>query len=191
MKRKKPLDVLFILVLGVVSATVLLGIRSYSAPRIAHYEEVRLKVAIIDAAGVEIGAAGADVAFEENITAAEADGFEYYRGPGEVYVFEFAGRGLWGMIEGVVTLDPDTETIRGVRIMAQEETPGLGSRIGEAEYLDQFRGKKVAPELTLALRTKASSPTEVDAISGATISSRALLDVINGSVKEFQQRVDR
>lgn len=191
MRPRKLLDVLFILVLGIVSAAGLLGIRSYSAPLIVRYQEARLRSAILAAAGVAVPESETEAAFAASMKQAEVGDFEYYLGPGDVYVFEFAGRGLWGRIEGVVTLDPDLETIRAVQVMAQEETPGLGSRIGDANYLGGFKGKKVAPELTLALRKKASSATEVDAVSGATISSRALVDIINAAVGDFQRRMGR
>lgn len=191
MKARKLLDVLFILLLGVVSAGLLLGIRGYTGPKIAKYQETRLKTTILDAAGIVAGPGMLEETFSENIREREAGGTEYFLAPDDSYVFEFTGRGLWGMIEGVATLAPDLTTIGCIRIMAQEETPGLGSRIGDREYLDQFRGKRLDPAITLVTRGKAEGPGEVDAISGATISSRALVDVINESVLRFRSEVRR
>lgn len=91
------------------------------------------------------------------------------------------------MINGVITLDADLETIKGIRIISQEETPGLGARIAEESYLNQYSGKKVSPQLIMVLRRKATAINEVDAISGASISSQALLDMINESVANFRE----
>ena len=60
-----------------------------------------------------------------------------------VNIFEFEGRGLWGPIKGLVALGPDLKTLESITIIAQEETPGLGGRISETKFLDQFRKKKL------------------------------------------------
>ena len=49
------------------------------------------------------------------------------------------GPGLWGSIEGYVAISKDYSTILGLTFITQSETPGLGGRIGEEEYLSQFR----------------------------------------------------
>jgi electron transport complex protein RnfG len=61
------------------------------------------------------------------------------------------------------------ESIKGVSIVSMSETPGLGSKVGEGNYLDSYDGK--SGSLVLG--------EDVDAISGATISSRAVLDGVN------------
>ena len=59
--------------------------------------------------------------------------------------------------------------VAGIRVLSSSETPGLGSRAVEDEYLDQFLGKSAE------LRFGAG----IDAVSGATISSRAILNGLN------------
>ena len=65
------------------------------------------------------------------------------------------------------------QTLVGVQILSHSETPGLGARVSDASYLGQYAGK--SGTLTLG--------ENVDAISGATISSRAVLS----GVKEAQE----
>lgn len=65
------------------------------------------------------------------------------------------------------------QTLVGVQILSHSETPGLGARVSDASYLGQYAGK--SGTLTLG--------ENVDAISGATISSRAVL----AGVKEAQE----
>jgi Na+-transporting NADH:ubiquinone oxidoreductase subunit C len=186
---RKLVDVLFILVLGTVSASALIGIRRYTLPRIERYQETKLKTTILEAAGISYDAGNVDEVFQKHITRVGRDTYEYYLGPNNRYVFEFRGRGLWGMIEGVIVLDQDTETLKAVRIVSQEETPGLGARISEASFLNQFAEKRISPQLNLVLRRKATESDEVDAISGATLSSEALVRIINESADNFRNNL--
>lgn len=183
-------NLLFIVVLGSVCVGLLLGIRAYTAPIIERYQEETLKSTILKAAGIEYNKEDLDRVFDEKIKKEEKDGFVYYMSPDGLYIFEYKGRGLWGMIEGVITLAPDTETIKSLQILAQEETPGLGGRIGEESYLDGYKGKKVMPELVLAMRKKATADNEIDAITGATISSDALMKIVNESVENFRKLME-
>lgn len=184
-------NLLFILVLGSVSAALLLGIKAYTLPIIERYQATTLKATILDAAGIGFDKGDLNEIFSRNIKTEEKDGLVYYLTPDNLYIFEFEGRGLWGMIKGLVTLKSDLETIQNIRIIAQEETPGLGGRITEKEFLDQFQNKKMVPELFLVLRQKAVSDNEIDAISGASLTSKALLKMINRSGKRFRRRLRR
>ena len=184
-------NVIFILVLGSVCTTLLLWIKGYTLPMIERYQEFRLKSSILEAAGVAYDSNNLDKVFHENIREMKNDGFIYYLSPDDSYIFEFEGRGLWGIIQGVITLDPDLETIENIRIISQEETPGLGGRISEEDFLVQFRGKKVSPRLSLILRRRATEVNEVDSISGASLTSQALIDMINESVLNFRQLLGR
>jgi len=67
----------------------------------------------------------------------------------------------------------------------------LGGRISEEDFLSGFKRKKTLPRLLLALRRKAVKANEVDAITGATMTSKALIDMINESVIDFRNTVKR
>ena len=186
--NQKLKNVIFILLLGSISTTLLSGVRNYTAPKIKRYKEVRLRSTILRAAGVEHDKENVDEAFLNNIRTVEKGGFAYYLSPKGLYIFEFEGRGLWGMIEGTITLNPDLKTIENLDIISQEETPGLGGRISEKSFLDQFRKKIVSPKLFLAVRKKAAKDNEVDSITGASMTSQALVDMINKAVEDFRGR---
>ncbi|MCX8083080.1 MAG: RnfABCDGE type electron transport complex subunit G [bacterium] len=90
---------------------------------------------------------------------------------GRIYHIVQAGYG--GPI--VIKVGFDTEgKIKGVRILEQSETPGLGTKITEKSFLDQFTGKS-GNELYLK---KYNKEGRIDAITGATISSKAVSDGI-------------
>lgn len=170
---------------------LLLGIRDYTLPKIRRYQEVRLKTTILEAAGIDYNENDFDELFREKIRGMEKNGIQFYLSPESLYILEFEGRGLWGMINGIVTLGADLETIKGVKIISQEETPGLGARIEEEEYLNQYNEKKVSPQLIMVLRRRATEINEVDAISGASISCQALVDILNEHTVNFREMMER
>jgi Na+-transporting NADH:ubiquinone oxidoreductase subunit C len=189
--KSKLKNLIFILVLGSVSAGMLLGIRAHTLPIILHNQEMELKSTVLRAAGIEFVEETIKSQFDASIKEKQAGDQTYYLSPNESYIFEYKGRGLWGMIEGVLTVEPDLVTIESIQIISQEETPGLGGRIAEPAYLDSFKKKRVDPTLILAIRKKASKSDEIDAITGATISSQALVDTVNQSIKDFRESVKR
>jgi Na+-transporting NADH:ubiquinone oxidoreductase subunit NqrC len=178
--RRKLLDVVFIVVLGVVSVAMLLAAQSYSAPAVKRFRQMRLETNVLTAAGIGFSTTepGLDSTFRSRVREESRDGLTWYVADSFV-IYEFTGRGLWGMIEGIVTLDSALSRIVSVRILSQEETPGLGDRIKDASYLVTYRGKTAAEPLELAIRHKAEGENEVDAISGATLSSEALVKTIS------------
>jgi Na+-transporting NADH:ubiquinone oxidoreductase subunit C len=91
-------------------------------------------------------------------------------------VFPMRGTGLWGTIKGMVGLGPDSR-LTGVSFTEHNETPGLGARIDEAWFRLQFAGKR--GPMTMVPEKQPSSETEFDAITGATITSTAVRDMIN------------
>lgn len=66
-----------------------------------------------------------------------------------------------------IIFESDAETIREVKVVSHGETPGYGANMEESSYLDQFKG------------IDAPSVEEVDAISGATVTSEAIIKLVN------------
>ena len=89
--------------------------------------------------------------------------------PAVGYAFMTNGKGYGGKIGILVGLEID-RTLRGIRIIAHQETPGLGSKITKTDFLGQFAG--LVPDQLLLARDGGA----VDAITGATISSRAVAE---------------
>lgn len=90
---------------------------------------------------------------------------------GRIYHIVQAGYG--GPIVIKVGFDPECK-VKGVRILEHSETPGLGAKITEKSFLNQFTGKS-GKELYLKKYNKEGT---IDAITGATISSKAVSDGI-------------
>lgn len=71
-------------------------------------------------------------------------------------------------------------TVSGVAILSIEETVGLGMKATEPEFYNQYAGKKV--EFFNISKTGASTDNEIDALSGATITSSAMTKAVNAAV---------
>ena len=104
------------------------------------------------------------------------------------YCLNVVARGYGGPIHMLVGIDREG-IIMGVRILTHSETPGIGARINEVLpgdnrpwFLEQFVGKSGR---TVALKK------DVDAVTGATISSNAVTSAINSSVNEFLSKMKR
>lgn len=87
------------------------------------------------------------------------------------YCVNVIGKGFGGDIDLMVGYQPD-KSIRGVSIVSHGETPGVGSKVGNVTHLSQYNG--LSGELTISKRGDA----DITAISGATISSKAVHEAI-------------
>ncbi len=97
------------------------------------------------------------------------------------------GKGLWSTLYAYLALDSDLTTIRGVTFYQQEETPGLGAGISDPSWDATWKEKKIYNQQgKVAFRlvkggVKPTSPeagNEVDALSGATLTSNGVTNLI-------------
>lgn len=108
------------------------------------------------------------------------------------YVLTLSGKGLWGGIGGYLALDADKNTIYGVNFNHASETPGLGAKIVEMPFREQFEGKhirnnagEVVSVAVLKNGKKAEGQEQVDAISGATITCDGVHKMIATNLEEY------
>ncbi|MDF2547189.1 MAG: hypothetical protein K0R93_2087 [Anaerosolibacter sp.] len=100
------------------------------------------------------------------------------------YATEMEGPGLWGNIQGIVAVNKDLNNILGIDFLAHSETPGLGGRIDENWFKEQFRNIELNNSSPYVLYRPSPNGT-VDAIAGATLTSKAVLNIVNDSLIEF------
>ena len=101
------------------------------------------------------------------------------------WVIKGVGPGFQDRIELLIGLDPEAETITGLFVLDQKETPALGSRILEDWFREQFVGKDATKGVVMT-RASPVPAGKVGAISGATISSVAVGDIVNAAVEDFR-----
>lgn len=89
-------------------------------------------------------------------------------------VFKAGGKGYSSTIETMVGMLKDG-TVTAIKMLSQNETPGLGSRIAESGFIGQFVNKK--------------NLNDIQAITGATISSRAVIDAVRIKAEEIKELI--
>ena len=102
------------------------------------------------------------------------------------WVTKVDGQGYADKIELLLALDPPIETITGLFILDQKETPGLGNKIIEVVWRGQFAGKSTGDQLKV-VKGGAKAANEIDAVTGATISSDSVVAIINKTITDLRQ----
>ncbi|CAM2006950.1 NADH:ubiquinone reductase (Na(+)-transporting) subunit C [Acanthopleuribacter pedis] len=116
----------------------------------------------------------------------------------EAYVVPIQGNGLWDIIKGYIALELDLNTVKGISFYEHAETPGLGARITEDWFKQNYVGKHIlgnAGELvsiTIAKGKVADSVPEskhdhwVDGISGATLTTKGINQFLYADLQKYE-----
>lgn len=107
--------------------------------------------------------------------------------------FVFSGTGFWDRIMGIIVLSPNLSKIMNIQFLDQKETPGLGARIEEGWFTGQFKGVPIAWEqpsdkrIIIGTAPDPEAKNRVDAITGATQTSLALMRFLNIELEAFRK----
>ncbi|MFQ5835556.1 MAG: FMN-binding protein, partial [bacterium] len=155
--RKSVQMVLVLSIVGVVSGGALVGIYRYAQPRIEENRRRALRAAIIE---VLPGA--------ESYQAMVKEGKTIYKGfdsSGRLigYAFTAKGPGYQGTIEVMIGVDPELQKTKGIEVLESVETPGLGAKITEKSFGDQFRDLVIRPLIELIKGKPPEKPNQIQA----------------------------
>ena len=113
------------------------------------------------------------------------------------HVFSVKGMGLWGGINGFIAVDADKSTVFGAYFNHESETAGLGAEIKDnRKWQEQFRGKELFTKgsrdaIALSVQKKVTDPkTQVDAVTGATLTSNGVAAMMTDKEKGLGQYID-
>lgn len=98
------------------------------------------------------------------------------------YLLKSEYPGYGGKVQIMVAISPEG-VITGISILDNSETPGLGNKIEKQAFYGQFANQ--AADQTFAVKNSDSSKTTIDAIAGATISSRAVTESVNIATRYY------
>lgn len=169
---------LFVIVLGLASSTLLVTVIALTEERIEANAEASFQSKVLDGFNIEYTTTSINEIYQNEVTIHEVGEYTVYEDPDTGWIsFEFEGGGVWGPIIGILTLEEDYTTIAEISILQQEETPGLGGVIAERKYLDTFVGKQM--EIDLVKGATSLSNNQIDAITGATRTSESFEVLIN------------
>jgi Na+-transporting NADH:ubiquinone oxidoreductase subunit C len=151
-------------------------------------QEVARKRAVLSALGIESLSDEEVLTRFEDVEQLDRDDTTVFQATvdGEtVYAKEFAGSGLWGTIEGVLGVNGEVSRTVGLEIINHNETPGLGGRITEAWFKEQFAGEQIAGEgieFTAGDGDTDHENSEVDGITGATRTTESMERIVNSEI---------
>jgi len=104
-------------------------------------------------------------------------------------------RGESGFADVVLVIfgfEPDTGILLGKKVLESKETPGLGDKIfKDQKFVQQFFDRPQTPLKAIKAGTGKGLPGEIDAITGATISSKVVVSIINNGVAEWRPLLEQ
>ena len=172
MDVKEILKPTLILTLIATIVTVLLVLTKDKIAELQAQAEDEAKLAVLPEAD----------GFEEktvDVDGASQTYFEATNGAG--YVFSTSSKGYGGAVVVMTGISADGE-VTGVKLTSQNETPGLGQKALDASYTDQYL--MALPEGGFAVK-KDDPAGQIDAIAGATITSRAVTNSVNAAIDAY------
>ena len=185
--------VIVLTVITALSGGILATWDGVTKPKIAYHQLQALKAAISDV-----------LPSYDNYLEKDINGKKVYIGKIDDstqpvgIAFKVDGSGFQGNISIMVGVDPSFNSITGIKVLGQIETPGLGTKIvvdpsnktNPFWFPEQFGGVVLFPQIDVVKNSIPQNQNEVQAISGATITSKAVVRIINenvGIIKELYQ----
>ena len=95
--------------------------------------------------------------------------------------------GFQDIVLVIFGFEPDSGILLGMKVLESKETPGLGDKIFKDQpFVDQFFARPQTPLVAIKAGSGKELPGEIDAITGATISSKVVVNIINNGIAEWQ-----
>lgn len=107
------------------------------------------------------------------------------------YSLAYEGNGFQGKIRLMVGLTNDLNKITAIEILEQVETPGLGTKVTEEPFKNQFKGLQTFPKINWVKGKPPEKPNEIQTITGATISSKSVVAIINDGIQKARSLKER
>ena len=183
--------IIFMIILTSISVFIIATAFHATKATIEYNKALRFRKAVLAVGGIKLPSDDKAVGklFEDNITVVDKDGETlYYKVKRGGYIFNIQGVGLWGQIKAVVGLNQQLNKLTGIYFTEQQETPGLGARIDEEWFKEQFKGK--TPPLSMVPEKSPATDQQFDAITGATITSTAVKKMVNSAMKNAPEVVN-
>jgi electron transport complex protein RnfG len=100
--------------------------------------------------------------------------------------------GFQDVVMIIFGFDPSSGKLTGMKVLDSKETPGLGDKIFKDQaFVDQFFAGPETPLVGVKIGAGKGKPNEIDTITGATISSKVVIDIINHGLEEWGPVFDK
>ena len=199
--KKHILSVVYMFLITLFFASLVSAVKLLNEQKIEFNQAIKLQRIILKVLRIPVEQGIADEGilelFRTSVKDIDAQGRTLYVGyekDGQTiqgYALPVGGPGFWGPIQGMVGVDPQATQVLGIAFYKHSETPGLGGRITETWFSDQFKNLPLHPiegdrnifYLRPAGTGKAAN--ELDAITGATNTSSAVEIFLNQELDYF------
>ena len=187
--------VFFMIVITIICVGILATFYHLTHKRVEDYELAQMRKQVLETLGLPATSVNED--YERYIRVRTRDNITFYEAKRDNivigYCFPMQGSGLWGTIRALAALNVELSEITGFSITEQNETPGLGARITEVWFLDQFKNKSIifkdeVIKYSLIPEDEIADLTEIQQITGATASSRAIVNILYNNLVEIIQK---
>lgn len=175
----RPAIMLFLI--GAVCTALLAGTNLLTKDKIAEISvqtENEAKAAVLSEA---------DSFSEEKTVSVESKEYTYFEGTknGEIkgYVIPVTTKSYGGDLSLIVGIDAESSKITGVEITSINDTAGLGMKAKNADFLEQYFGKTTG----IGVNKNTPSGNEIQAITGATITSKAVTEAVNTAFSVYSE----
>ncbi len=183
---------------GLLSGLIIVSVYEASLPRIEAYKAKVLREAVFEvlpgvASMQRLVYQDGRLLPKESEAKGEEAVFAGYDGQGRLvgYAVPGAGPGFQDVIRLLYGYLPARREVSGMEILESRETPGLGDKIyKDADFVAGFVGLSVDPEILAVKKGKKAARNEIDAITGATISSKAVVRIINEANRVWGARLE-
>lgn len=195
MKDKPWFAVVYMFLITAFFSSIVIGFARFTADRVEANRQLAFEKAVLQVSGLAENKPDSQLheIFKNRIQVSEKDDAVMIvkdRDNKSIgYAIVIKGKGFWAPIKGVLGLADDKQTVAGIAFFEQNETPGLGGKIMDDEFREQFVEKKLADN-DQALEIKpfgtALGKNQVHAITGATQTCARLERIINEGIKSWR-----
>lgn len=192
MKDKPWFAVVYMFVITAFFSSVVIGLAKFTEEKVEANRQLAFEKAVLQVSGLAEGRPNSqlhEIFLNRIQISKDSDRVLIVinkEGKSIGYVIVLEGKGFWAPIKGVLGLAKDKQTITGIAFFEQNETPGLGGKIMDNEFREQFIGINIDDKgETLEIKPFGSElgENQVHAITGATQTCARLEQLINESIK--------
>lgn len=185
--------IIFSFIIGFVFVFVLAFVNEGTKEQIEANRNLARQRAVLNAFGIKYDSPEEVFnMFEKNVKTEQKGDVELFSAELDgkrAYAHMFTRTALWGSILGVIAVNGDLSRTLGLEIIEHNETPGLGGRIDEPWFKEQFRNEKISNgKINMNIRSAGGADTDsenssVDAITGATLTSTYMQTNVNAEIQ--------
>lgn len=172
-------------IIGVIAGGLLSEVSDWAVPLIAMNQKAETEKAIflVQSSG-------------KSYEAVAGAGFEIYKVFDENknltgFSMTYEGNGFQGKIRLMIGLSAELNNITSLEILEQVETPGLGTKVTEDPFRNQFKNLQTTPQINWVKGKLPEKPNEIQTVTGATISSKSVVAIINAGLTKARQLKER